>query len=397
MRSAVLLPGAVLFLAACGSATGTGTPTAANAAKSATPTAAQASPTLAPIPNPLLVFAKAGALSLVWPDGTVAHEVQTAYTTLGAGSNQFDGSGAVLISRDYAVQAVLTRDGATASLAPAAAALLDTNSVESDLATMRPILIDDHMLLGVEVSGPMWNYIELDLTSGKVTTLLSVKEGPSQGFPQVANMLALGTTLDRSVAHVFVNDVIVNGETLTGGAYFDIDLSTGATTGPRALPAADDPSSIAISADGRYAAWLASGTGLNGAATWDLHILDLTTGSNTTLRDAPYVNAEGSVVLRFSPDDRYVSLEGFAGPAVPSSYGYMGIAIVEVDTARIVRFVDVTHVSVDGISTVGWTGPDTLVYTTTVSASTVGHSLDVQSGSDQEYPVALGAPVLMLR
>ena len=73
------------------------------------------------------------------------------------------------------------------------------------------------------------------------------------------------------------------------------------------------------------------------------------------------------------------------------------VDIVEVDTARIVRFVDVTHVSVDEISTVGWTGPDTLVYTTTVSGRTAGHSLNVQSGSDQEYPVALGTPVLMLR
>jgi hypothetical protein len=397
MRSAVVLPAAVLFLAACGGANNLGAPTATQSSASATPTAGQpsptptASPTPAPIPDPLLVFATAGALSLVWPDGTVAHEVPTAYGTLNAGSNQFDSSDAVLISRDYAAQAVLTRDGAIASLAPAVAALL--NPVGSDVTSMRPILIDDHTLLGVEVSGPMWNYIELDLTSGKVTTLLSVKEAPSQGFPQVANMVALGTTLDHSVAHVFVNDVIVNGKTITGSAYFNIDLRTGATTGPRALPAGvDDTSSIAMSADGRYAAWLAGGTGLKGSATWDLHILDLTTGSDTTLRNVPYIDS-----LRFSPDDRYVSLEGSAGPADPASYGYAGIAIVEVDTARIVRFVDVTHVSVDEISTVGWTGPDTLVYTATVGASTVGHSLDVQSGSDQEYPVALGAPVLMLR
>jgi hypothetical protein len=317
--------------------------------------------------------------------------VQTAYSTLGAGSNQFDSSNAVLIGRDYAIQAVLTRDGAIASLAPAAAALL--NTAGSDVASERPILIDDHTLLGVKVSGPIWNYIELDLTSGKASTLLSVTEAPSQGLPQVGNLMALGTTLNRSVAHVFVNDVIVNGQTITGGAYFDIDLRTGAATGPRALPAgAADASSIAMSADGRYAAWLAGGTGLNGSATWDLHILDLTTGSDTPLRNVPYVDS-----LRFSPDDRYVSLEGSAGPADPASYGYAGIAIVEVDTARIVRFVDVTHVSVDEISTVGWTGPDTLVYTTTVSGSTAGHSLNVQSGSDQEYPVALGTPVLMLR
>ena len=105
MRSAVLLPAAVLFVAACG-----GAPTATQPSASATPTAEQrsptpaGSPTPAPPQDPLLVFLKAGALSLVWPDGTVSHEVQTAYSTVDAGSNQFDSSDAVLISRDYAVR-----------------------------------------------------------------------------------------------------------------------------------------------------------------------------------------------------------------------------------------------------------------------------------------------------
>lgn len=379
------------LLCSCGAST----PTAGQ--PSSTPRMSPASP---PASRPLLVFYKAGTLSLVWPDGTVAHELQTPYGPYGTGLHQFDSSAAVVIGQDYASQALLTRDGVNTPIAPAAAALL--NSPSYSLSTERPIVIDAHTLLGVQGSDPTINYIELDLATGTATTLLTATALPSSRLV-IPHLLALGTRLDHSVAHVFVDNVVVNGKTITGAAYFDINVQSRAITGPHALPTGAD-GSMAMSADGHYAAWVAGGTAINGNATWDLHILDLATGTNSTILNVPYVAAEGSVGLRFSPDDSYVSLEGSAGPAQPSSYGYMGIAVVEVKTARVVQVVDVTHVSGDEIGTVGWTGPHALVYSTNSttrpgsfdSANVVGHSLDAQSGSKQDYPAGLGAPVLLL-
>ena len=365
-----------------------------------TPTAGQPSstqrmsPASAPASRPLLVFYKAGTLSLVWPDGTVAHELQTPYGPYGTGLHQFDSSAAVVIGQDYASQALLTRDGVNTPIAPAAAALISTE---------RPIVTDAHTLLGVQGSDPTINYIRLDLATGTATTLLSATPLPSSRLPIVPHLLALGTSLDHSVAHVFVDNVVVSGKTITGAAYFDINVQSRATTGPHALPSGAD-GSIAMSADGRYAAWVAGGAPISGNATWDLHILDLAKGTDSTVPNVPYVAPEGSVGLRFSPDDTYVSLEGSAGPAQPSSYGYMGIAVIQVKTARVVQVVNVTHVSLDEIGTVGWTGPHALVYSTNNttrsgifdSSNAVGHSLDAQSGSKQDSPAGLGAPVLML-
>jgi hypothetical protein len=310
---------------------------------------------------------------------------------------QFDASNAALIGRIWDSSGAQTlalslfnRNGAITPLVPAASiALGDSDFLQS------PIVVDGHSVLLVRADLEVAQYIRLDLTNGKVTVLLTAKylaqelpSGALGGEPHPVDMEPLGTTRDGSVARVMVRHATFNGAAIGGQAYFEIDLRTLRVTGPHALP---NVGPIAISADGRYIAWselrVVSGNGIR-----DLHIRDLATGHETTIGRMPFSNEAAHGGVRFSPDDSYVSLEGYGEQG-------MGIAVYDLGGRRL-TLITSARPNVEPLDNVPswWTDEHTIVYQTTDLARTTrtGHRLDVTTGSVVDYPAELGGPVLML-
>jgi hypothetical protein len=396
---------AVALLCGCGNP---GPVSDRNAVKTS-PAAQPASPSPLASPSPvsaynsLLVFVLPGTVSLVRPDGTVVSTMSTQMNSGELARYQFDVSNAALIGPIWgpggqqlstASLSLYHRDGTMTPLAPAAAEHLNSADIFNSA-----IAVDGHNILVVDSVSPTstsWRYVKLDLTSGAVTVLLTATWSPPPlppgaldgPLPSSANITPLGTNRDGSVARLMVTDVVVDGTTVRGQAYFEIDLRTLRVTGPHALP---NVGPIAISADGRYIAWselrVVSGNGLR-----DLHIRDLTTGHETTVAAVPFANEAAHGGIRFSPDNSFVALEGYGERG-------MGIAVYDIGGRPLTQIFGArpNDAPLDNVP-LWWTDAHTIVYQTTDAgrATRSGHRLDVITGSVSDYPAELGAPVLML-
>jgi hypothetical protein len=386
---------AVALLSACGS------PAVAPGPAARISPSPVASP--APQSSSLLVFVKPGAVALVRPDGTVADTTPTKMDSADIARYEFDLSDAALIGHYWGADgypvlplalSVYDQYGSVTAVAPAAAKVLSDASIFSS-----PIIVAGHYLLviraTVPASGPpKSSYTKLDLTTGHVTALLTatslpdvLPSGALGGEPHEVDMTPLGTTIDGSVARVMVVHAIVNGASIPGAAYFDIDLRSLQVTGPHALP---NVGTLAISADERYAAWselrVVAGKGVR-----DLHILELATGRQTTISAVPFSNESAHGGIKFSPDDSYVSLEGYGAAS-------MGIAVFDVRSSRLVQSIAASQPD-EPLANVPlwWIDSHTLAYQTTAAPGVkLGHRLEVVSGAIEDYPSDLGAPVLLL-
>jgi hypothetical protein len=353
-----------------------------------------ASPSSAPGPSSLIVFLKPGAMSLVRPDGSVADVQKTQLDSGDVAQHEYDQSDAALVGTNGALGfAVYDRDGAVSHVGAAAAKVLN----EVDLLRS-PIIVAGHDLLVIkagvpDVGPPTSTYIKLDLASGKVTPLLTATSLPDVlppgalgGEPHEVDMEPLGTTGDGLVARLMVVHALVKGVSITGAAYYDINLQSLAVTGPHALPSVG---TIAISADARYAAWSELRV-VDNKGVRDLHILELAAGREATISKVPFVNEAPHGGIKFSPDGSYVSLQGYGA-------GSMGFAVFDLRSNRIVQSVVASQP--DGPLAdvpLWWTDTHTVVYQTTAfPAGERGHRLDVLSGATADYPAELGVPVLV--
>jgi len=333
-------------------------------------------------------------VALVRPDGTVVDTTPTQVDTADIARYEFDVSDAALIGAFPSALSVYDHSGRLTAVPPAAARVLGDASILSS-----PIIVAGHYLLviraTVPASGPpKSSYTKLDLATGEVTALLTATSLPDVlppgalgGEPHEVDMTAMGTTLDGSVARVMVVHAIVNGASIPGAAYFDIDLRSLQVTGPHALP---NVGTLAISADERYAAWselrVVAGKGVR-----DLHILELATGLQTTISAVPFSNESAHGGIKFSPDDSYVSLEGYGAAS-------MGIALFDLRSSRLVQSIAASQPD-EPLANVPlwWIDSHTLAYQTTAAPSgKLGHRLEVVSGAIEDYPSDLGAPVLLL-
>jgi hypothetical protein len=373
-------------------------PTArATSSPSATPTArlpSDTSPVASPAParNPILVFVTKGSVALVRPDGTVVASIPTVRDSGEVAQHQFGRSDAALIGHYWDADgnqtsplaiSLLDRTGRIVPLAPAAATLLADTDIWSS-----PIVFDGHyalVLKGEVFPSPSYTaiarYLALDLTSGKVTVLLSATNlppGPTSGLdgpPPSVDITPLGTTGDGSVARVMVAHVAINGQSIEGRAYFEVDLASLRVSGPHSLP---NVGPLAMSADGRYIGW----------TDGQLHIRDLTTGVETTASGAPYSNETAHGGIRFSPDDAYVLVEGYGTES-------MGFAVFDRASGRLMQSIALSEPDEPNADVpVWWTDGHTVVYQSLGSPS--GHRIEVVSGAVADYAAELGAPVLML-
>jgi hypothetical protein len=395
---------AVAFLSACGSPAVAPNPAATKISPSPL---ASPSPAVSPSPtlqsSSLLVFVKPGAVELVRPDGTVVDMTATKMDSADIAQYEFDASAAALVGHYWGADgypalplslSVYDQKGGVIPVPPTAAKVL--NGVDMFRS---PIIVAGHELLAIEATVPSTGppkstYISLDLSSGKVTPLLTaislpdvLPPGALGGEPHEVDMTPLGTTSDGSVARVMVVHAIVNGAAIPGAAYFDIDLRSLKRTGPNALPQVGP---LAISADEHYAAWT-QGRVVSGHGVWDLHILELVTGQQTTIADVPFSNESAHSGIKFSPDDSYISLEGYGAAS-------MGIAVFDLRSNHLVQSTAANQPD-EPLANVPlwWTDSHTLVYQTTGATGVkLGHRLDVVSGARADYPSELGAPVLML-
>jgi hypothetical protein len=370
-----------------------------------------ASPSPAPSTSPtlpserLLVFVKPGAVALVRPDGTVVDMKNTKLDSADIAQYEFDLSDAALIGRYWGADGnptlplqfgIYDRMGRLTAIAPSAAKVLSDVNI-----FLSPIVVAGHDLLATQLivpeTGP-WSsaYVKLDLASGEVTRLLTATsiipdklppgatEGPLPGL----NMTPLGTTSDGSIARIMVVNAVVNGISISGAAYFEIDLRSLAVTGPHALP---NVGASAISADARYAAWTEFRVG-DRTGVRDLHVLELATGHETTVLNVPFFNEVGHGGIKFSPDNAYLSLEGYGA-------GSMGIAVFDLRSSRLVRSVRTIQPDEPNWDVpMWWTDSHTVVFQTNdvPTGTKLGHRLDVVTGILTDYPSELGAPVLML-
>jgi hypothetical protein len=383
---------AVVLLAACSN---TASPAAAQPSPSAQPSAGQ-SPT--PAPNPLVVFIKPGSVALATPDGQVLSSTPTQLDSGEIAIGELRTSDGALIGHYWGPDGiplvplaigVLDRKGAITNLDPAAASFFGDVGVWGS-----PVVFNGRdALLVRQTSADTAQYIKLDLLTGDFKVLLTVTKLPvhqaaADGPPQAVSVTALGTSADASVARVMVKRAIVDGQAVPGAAYFEIDLRTSAVTGPRALP---DVGPVAVSADGRYAAWTLW-TPVSGSKQRDLYIRDLVTGQESTIYNVRFLNEEDRSGIHFSPDDAYVALEGYG------SDSFMGFEVYRVATNDLVRVVPASQPNVPNADVpLWWAGSQTIVYQTTdASGVQSGHRFDVDTGEITDYPVDLGAPVLIL-
>ena len=386
---------ALLVLAACSNAT---SPTAAQLSPSAQPSAGQ-SPVPSPATaNPLVVFIKRGSVSLATPDGQVLSSTPTQLDSGEIAVGELGSSDAALIGHYWGPDGkpltslaigVLDRKGAITNLDPGAASFFGDVGVWGS-----PVVFNGRdALLVRQISADTAQYGRLDLLTGDfkvllTVTKLAVHQPGAGGTTQAVSITPLGTSPDASVARVMVKSAVVEGQAVPGAAYFEIDLRTGAVTGPRALP---DVGPVAISPDGRYVAWT-SWTPVTGSRQRDLYIRDLATGQDSTIYNVAYVNDEAGSGIHFSPDDAYVAVEGYGSDSV------MGFEVYNVATYDRVRVVPATEPSAPNADVpLWWTDPNTIVYQTTdASGVQSGHRLDVDSGDVTDYANDLGAPVLIL-
>ena len=383
LRRLVAVASAIL-LAGCSN---NASPTAAHP----TPTAPGASPIPSPSPasNPLLVFVKHGSVALATPDGSVLF---SAATTLDSGEfaqGELRSSDAALIGHylDAAGSPIsplqiglLDRSGHITTIGPSAAAVFSYVGVWGS-----PVVYDGHDALIVQqTSADTAQYVKLDLVTGDVTVLLSVK----QLGPQAVTLIALGTSADSSLARVLVRRGIVAGQREPGAAYFEIDLNTLAVSGPHALP---DVGPVVLSADGRYAAWTLA-TPVSGSNQRDLYIQNLVTGQQTTIYNVRFLNQSDHTGIQFSPDDAHVALEGYGGDS------QMGFEIYDVATNDLVRSTPAGQPDASNTDVpMWWADSNTVVYQATDASGTrSGHRLEIDTGDITDYPDELGAPVLML-
>jgi hypothetical protein len=339
----------------------------------------------------------------VRPDGTVVDTTQTQMDSADIAQYEFDLSDAALIGHYWGADgypalplalSVYDQNGRVTTVPPTAAKVLS----DADLFSS-PIIVAGHYLLLIRatvpaIGPPKSSYTKLDLATGDVTDLLTatslpdvLPSGALGAEPHEVDMTPLGTTSDGSIARVMVVHAIVNGASISGAAYFDIDLSSLQVTGPHALP---NVGTLAISADERYAAWselrVVAGSGVR-----DLHILELATGRQTTIAGVPFSNESAHGGIKFSPDDSYVSLEGYGATS-------LGIAVFDLRSSRLVQSIAASQPR-EPLANVPlwWIDSDTLAYQTTSDAGVkLGHRLEVVSGAIVDYPSDLGAPVLML-
>jgi len=288
---------------------------------------------------------------------------------------------------------IYDRKGGVTTVSPEAAKVL--NGVD---IFRSPIIVGGRYLLVIDAKVPQTGpptstYVEVDLVSGKVTPILIATSLPAVlppgglGMePHEVDMEPLGTTSDGSVARLMVVHAIVKGVSITGAAYFDIDLGSLEVTGPHALP---DVGTVAISADARYAAWSESRV-VDHKGVHDLHILELATGHQSTIPNVPFVNESLHGGIKFSPDDSYLSLQGYGA-------GSMGIVVFDLRSTLQVRSMAANQPN-EPLANVPlwWTDAHTLVYQTTMGFDKRGHRLDVVSGATADYPTDLGTPVLVL-
>jgi hypothetical protein len=117
----------------------------------------------------------------------------------------------------------------------------------------------------------------------------------------------------------------------------------------------------------------------------------VSTGKEATLPGLSFGDNTGSGI-RFSPDDGYVVVEGFADDSS------MGFTVYDVASNEPIRSVPASQA--DGLTAdipLWWTDSHTIVYQAVDSSGTAsGHRFDVTTGAIIDYPLELGAPVLVL-
>jgi hypothetical protein len=316
---------------------------------------------------------------------------------------EFDLSDAALIGRYWAADgfarsplgfSIYDRTGTVTAMSPTAAKVLDDLDIFQS-----PIVVAGHDLLATQLIGTengLWasTYVKLDLATGEATRLLTaisiipdkLPPGAMDGPLPALNMTPLGTTIDGSIARVMVVHAVVNGISVSDAAYFDIDLRSLQVTGPHVLP---NVGPIAVSADEHFAAWTEFRVG-DRTGVLDLHVLEIATGRQATIPNVPFSNEMGRGGIKFSPDDSYLSVQGYGAKS-------MGFAVFDLRSSRLVRSVNAIQPDEPNWDVpLWWTDSHTIVYQTTVSGLASGHRVDIDTGAITNYPAELGAPVLML-
>lgn len=394
MRGALAL---VMVVTLSGCATAGSNPIGA----SGPPTTASPTPTGAPSSS-VLVFQMTSPprvqFTLTDSSGKLINTIDTA----GAGGSMWQGGSSALLvyGPTSGTYSVLDRHGLVTPVPAALAPLFDAGSPAGFGAVGGdPILLDSRTVLGMDAGrrgDARYELVSLD--TGQVTTLLHVTAdvSPTGLAPSIA--VPLGTSLDRTVAHVLVVHATADGTPVQGWAVVDIDLAQRRVKAIHQLPdfgtVPFTASSPALSPDGRL---LAFQTAQNPSAT--THLVDTATGKETTMADQT-VSALGAVPARFAPDGSALVVYGVGG-------GGTGDAVMiafSTQNEQVIARLDVGGTFNNQIVAVGWVGAHTLAYVTNQSAgggtfdsnSSVAHTIDLASGDTHDLRNPYGGLVSVL-
>jgi len=323
--------------------------------------------------------------------------LRTLQQTGFASGEQGDGAGLLLFGSHTFDQALamIARDGTVAPIPssvigviPPGATLLDSHRVLASVGDQNHAKLD-----------------LIDLTTGQVSTLLTVVATQQTGGLQPQSLVQLSTSADRSVAHVLVRHATVNGTSVPQWAVVDVDLARNVVS-IRHVPVANgvdpyDALEPALSNDGRLLACEEGTTpDAQGNADYRTHMVDLASGHDTVIDHMPLAVSIDSRGLRLSPDGSVLVAYGYTWPSTGQSFTMTAFATAN---GHLLSRIDAGNALNNSIEPVGWIGNHTLAYTTNTSATgnfngstSVAHTFDAISGERYDLPAGVGLLVAVL-
>ncbi len=311
----------------------------------------------------------------------------------------YPSDGAVAVTNDWAL---LAKDGSVQQL-PAASIQFLNQSRHVDTTPFDPgIFVTETGSLFVAVESPsgVAHYDQVDLTSGQVTTLFTVRSLTAQGSaspPELfspQNLTPSGDRISFLAANVSLTNQNINGLAVVT---YDVAAATmsirhlSSSIAKAILPSPTVSAfalSAFVSADGSLLVYQTASV-VDGSQVFVTHIYHIATGRDVILPGSAGVAFGGGAnPVIFSPDNAFAAMAGGNR-----------LIVAATSTGAIVKTVDVPASGGPSIVPLGWTSSAALVYVTVSSSGLEGesaHSVDPATGMDFAYPTDLGELIAVL-
>lgn len=271
-------------------------------------------------------------------------------------------------------------------------------------------LVGSNYLYGLFENTAGDNFQQINLKTGAIQTAIKILP---LGLTSVAgnDVQPKSMNANQSEISFVMNDVSVNGRDVETPSVVVYQVKTGriaVTSLPSRLdgvaPPQGSPMAYGLSADGKLLAYQQSGqitVGGQRTIGFVTHVYNTQTGKDVATTTGDSINlGVCPMAFSFSNDDRYLVTCGAVSVAEA--------AIVEVTdtvTGSVVRALNEGSTTDYQLTSAGWSGTDTLVYTTNTTtngqpfnmATEAAHSLNLRTGTEQNYQTGFGTLLMVIQ